>query len=181
MSNKENRYLRNWEADILFQEILNQKQKKIISRILIILGQYKLLDTDMLMKIYTKNYNEKLNIRYIKKAVKENLLVEYKKNLDTQWEQEIYFYELKEISFYVLEKAGYKNLSKNKIPIFWSNKERTRILTINKYLLEEVNDIETNFPKDFKNINEIYDTLNLETYEFGEYTKSTNPNYIMEV
>ena len=181
MNNKENRYLRPWEADILMQEILNQKQKKIISRILIILGQHKLLDTDMLMKIYVNNYNEKLNIRYIKKAVKENLIVEYKKNLDTKEEEEIFFYELKEISFYILEKAGYKNISKNKIPIFWANEERTKILTINKYLIEEAHDVETNFPKTFENISEIYDTLNLETYEFGEYTKSTNPNYIMEV
>lgn len=31
------------------------------------------------MKIYLKDYDEKLNIRYIKKAVKENLIVEYKK------------------------------------------------------------------------------------------------------
>lgn len=181
MNSKENRYLRNWEADILFQEILNQKQKRIISRILIILGQHKLLDTDMLMKIYAKKYNEKLNIRYIKKAVKENLIVEYKKNLDTKWEEETFFYELKEISFYILEKAGYKNLSKNKIPMFWSNKERTKILTINRYLVEEADNVETNFPKTFENISEIYDTLDIQTYEFGEYTKSTNPNYIMEV
>ena len=179
MNNKDNRYLRPWEADILFQEILNQKQKKIISRILIILGQYRLLDTDMLMKIYLKDYDEKLNIRYIKKAVKENLIVEYKKNLDTKFEEKVYFYELKEISFYVLDKAGFKQFCKNKIPVFWSNQERTKILTINKYLIEELDDVETNFPKDFKNLNEIYDTLNLGEYEFGEYTKSTNPNYIM--
>ncbi|MBE6024468.1 MAG: hypothetical protein E7231_14990 [Cellulosilyticum sp.] len=101
------RVIRAIEADVVFLEILTQEEKLHISRILLILASFVVLDTNMLMEVYQYFYKDKLKLRFIKKAVKERFIIEYKKNLETDLEEPIYFYELKSSGMHELSEAGF--------------------------------------------------------------------------
>lgn len=83
------------EVDILLQEEFNAREKQVITRILEILGICMVLETSQLFEIYQHEFDEKLKLKYLKLAVREKLIVEYKKNYQHKTEENQYFYELK--------------------------------------------------------------------------------------
>lgn len=115
------------QVDALIQEILTQEEKLHVTRILILLGLYRVLDTDMLMAFYKIVYGKGLRLKYIKLAAKHNLIVEFKN------EEKVFFYELKKAGTYALQQAG-----KDYFPMgyFWTNLQRNGIIEYNLELLK---------------------------------------------
>lgn len=132
-----------FEVDALILEELNQTQVKHIGRILEIIGRYMLLRTDMLFNIYFRIYGEKLGLSFLKKAVREKLVIEYKFDLGRATEQDVYFYALKAGGYHALERASLPYL---KIPYFSSYEEKSRIITANQYFIEHNYVPNLNFP-----------------------------------
>lgn len=175
------RVIRSIEADVVFLEVLNQDEKLHISRILLILALYMVLDTNMLMKAYEYHYGEKLRLKFIKKAAKERFIIEYKKNLETQFEENIYFYELKSAGVHELLEAGFYVLVPGR---FWTNQERNAILAFNRERIESKTITRLVMSKeDYKLLIKrmrIVIRQHIEGDEFGKYTKAVNPNVIYE-
>lgn len=132
-----------FEVDALILEELNQNQIKHIGRILEIIGRYMLLSTDMLFEVYRRIYNEKLGLSFLKKAVREKLIIEYKYDLGQSTEQDDYFYALKAGGYHALERAS---LPYVKIPYFSSYEEKSRIITANQYFIDHSYIPNLNFP-----------------------------------
>lgn len=128
------RTIGKYDLDVLFQEVYNQTEKKIIGRILMILGDYLLLETSQLFEVYKRRFSEDLKLTYIKKAVKDLLINEFQYNLSEETEKNVFFYALKKNGGeYILVAGGYKFVT---MPYFWATKEKSIILTFNKYLIE---------------------------------------------
>lgn len=138
----DNRTIPNFEVDVIIKEELNQTQLKHISRILELLAEYMLLDSETLFYVYQKRYREKLGLSYLKKSVKEKLLIEYKYNYEDETEQDVYFYCLKDSAFYALDKA---NIQYAKLPYFASYEEKSRLLTFNKFVIDAGESLDTEF------------------------------------
>lgn len=225
-----NRSLRSFEIDVLIQEIYTQKQKKYILRILKILGDYLVLDSEMLYENYRKRYHEDLKLQHLKRAVKDFLIIEYKHNIGHETEQDIYFYTLKcGVSEYILQQINYGFVT---LKYAWASTEKSYILTFNKYLLKnsikgkthpelikliekgifvskdlkkcyflskiikksKVKEVLTEYSKNDKtkeneteeeikedtSLAEILEMVEIteELYDFGEYTKATDPRHV---
>ncbi|TGE31129.1 hypothetical protein [Desulfosporosinus sp. Sb-LF] len=121
-----------YEVDTLVLEELNQLQVKHIGRILEIIGRYMLLSTEMLFELYIQDYKEKLGLSFLKKAVREKLVIEYKYDLGQSSEQDVYFYALKTSAYHVLDRAALPYI---KIPYLSAYEEKKRIITANQYFL----------------------------------------------
>lgn len=52
------RSIPRYDLDVLFQELYTQIEKRYISRILLLLGDYMVMDTDMLFKAYRRRFGE---------------------------------------------------------------------------------------------------------------------------
>lgn len=139
------RSIPRFDLDTMFLEIYTQREKLVISRILILLGDYMVLETSMLYELYFKLFSEKLNIKILKKAAQDLLIVEYKYNLYQKDEKPLFFYTLKKNGGdYLLKEAGYEVIQ---LPFFWANYEKSIVLTFNKYFIE--NGIKEKINKDF--------------------------------
>jgi len=131
---KNDRTIPWYEVDVLILEEMTQIQIKYIRGILEILGRYMLLNTEMLYELYLRNYGEKLRLQFLKKAVHDKLLVEYKYDFGQKSEREMYFYALKtNAGFHALERD---NLPYIKIPYLSAYEEKSRIITANQYFIE---------------------------------------------
>ena len=127
------RLINNAEIDIIFYEELTQIQLKHIFNIISILAKYMLLTTDMLMELYQRTYHEKMGLSYLKRAVKEKLIIEYQYDLDEESEKKEYYYALKGSTYNYLSQNRIAFL---KLPPQAAYEEKSRILTCNKYLIE---------------------------------------------
>lgn len=130
-----NRITNNAELDILFYEELTQLQIKHFFNIINILTKHMLLNTDILIELYKEAFQEKMGLSYLKRAVKEKLVIEYQYNLDEASEKKIFYYALKG--------STYNYLSQNKIaflklPPQAAYEEKSRILTFNRYIIERL-------------------------------------------
>ena len=92
-----------------------------------------LLTTDMLMELYQRTYHEKMGLSYLKRAVKEKLIIEYQYDLDEESEKKEYYYALKGSTYNYLSQNRIAFL---KLPPQAAYEEKSRILTCNKYLIE---------------------------------------------
>lgn len=128
------RTIGKYDLDVLFQEVYNQREKKIIGRILMLLADYLVLETSILFKLYKARYKEDLKLQYIKKAARDLLIVEFKYNLSEETEKNIFFYALKKNGGEHILKSG--NYDFTMIPYFWAYQEISIILTFNKYFAE---------------------------------------------
>ena len=114
-------------------EELTQIQLKHIFNIISILAKYMLLTTDMLMELYQRTYHEKMGLSYLKRAVKEKLIIEYQYDLDEVSEKKEYYYALKGSTYNYLKQNRIAFL---KLPPQAAYEEKSRILTCNKYIIE---------------------------------------------
>jgi len=131
---KDDRTIPGYVVDVLILEEMTQIQIKYIRGILAILGRYMLLTTEMLYELYKRNYGEPLRLQFLKKAVHDKLVVEYKYDLGHKSECEIYFYALKtNAGFHALERD---NLPYVRIPYLSAYEEKSRIITANQYFIE---------------------------------------------
>lgn len=127
-----------FDLDTMFLEIYNQSEKKVIGRILQILGDYMLLETSMLYEVYQRRYGEKAELTKLKKAVRDFLVVQYKYNYGTEKEKPIFFYSLKRNGGDYILKSG--NYDFKILPYFWTAQEHSNLLTFNSYFIQ--NEIE---------------------------------------
>ncbi len=123
-----------FDLDTMYQEIYNQHEKLIIGRILMLLGDFIVLETSMLYKAYQQKYGENIEMDKLKKSVKDFLTIEYKYNLYHKTEKKLFFYTLKMNGGDYLLKAGGYDFSMPSY--FWSAREYSIMLTFNKYFLE---------------------------------------------
>jgi hypothetical protein len=121
------------ELDILFFEEFSQNQVHHITKILLILAQYALLSTDMLMQLYLKNCDEKMGLSFLKRAVKEKLIIEFKENLETSEEKCQYYYALKSSTVFYLQQNRIPCI---KMPFVAGYEEKSRLLTFNSYAIQ---------------------------------------------
>lgn len=127
---KNERTMPHYEVDVLILEELTQIQVKHIGRILELLGKYMILSTEMLFDLYLENFKEKLGLSFLKKAVRDKLLIEYKFDLGQASERDVYYYALKPSTYHALERAALPYL---KIPYLSAYDEKSRIITANQY------------------------------------------------
>lgn len=195
------------ELDILFYEELTQLQLSHIFNIIFILSEYMLMTTDMLMSIYEKKYKEKMGLSYLKKAVKEKLIIEYQYDLDEDSEKKIFYYALKSSTYNYLRQNQIPFL---KLPPYAAHKEKSRLLTFNKYIIQEDYTPNIIIPLDFAfrffvanpnvvcyfpdliSITEIqyemrkkkvesetcFETIDIPNVDVGKYTRAVNPKDI---
>lgn len=129
-----NRIISKNELDILFSEELTQLEIRHLGRLIIILGKYLILDTAMLFALYKTFYGEKLKMKYLKQAANLKLVIEYKYNLESDDEKNIYYYALKESSYYLLYRSNIQYL---RVPLLSTDQEKSRVLNFNKFAIEQ--------------------------------------------
>lgn len=129
----DDRSIPKFEVDILILEEFNADQVEQIFNIMEILGRYMLVDRDMLFEIYEKKYSKKMGISYLRKAVKEKLVIEYKYNYEQVTEQEVYFYQLKDSGFYALDRDEVRS---RKLPFSASSEQKSRVLGFNTFAIK---------------------------------------------
>lgn len=127
------RSLTKFEVTNLFEDVFTPEQRKNISDIIKILGRYMLLETDQLFQIYERMTKEKLKLKYIKIAVKFNLIGEYQYESTIDGEKDIFFYSLKLSGRIFLNLIGFDY---NVLQLDTDTALRRRILTLNRYLIE---------------------------------------------
>ncbi len=126
------RILRYPELDIIFYEQFNQNQLEHVIKIIRVLAQYILLDTEMLMRAYKVRYKDDMGLSFLKRAVKYKLIIEYSEAPDAEGEGVIYYYALKP------SLHAYLNQNKvptNKLPFTAAVEEKSYLLTFNRYAL----------------------------------------------
>ena len=133
------------ELDVLFYEEFTQFQLQHVFNIIFLLSQYMLLTTDMLIYLYEKQYNEKMGLSYLKRSVKEKLIIEYQYDLNEATEKKIFYYALKSSTFLYLKQ---NRISFAKIPPYCAYEEKSRILTFNKYAIQKGYTLNINMPLD---------------------------------
>lgn len=156
---KNERTIPYYEVDTLILEELTQIQIKHIGRILEILGRYMLLSTEMLFEIYWRTYKEKLGLSFLKKAVREKLLIEYKYDLGQPSERDIYFYALKTSAYHTLNRAALPYL---RIPYLSAHEEKSRIITANQYMLDHSYVPDLKFPVPLSRTLTLFYAVNLD-------------------
>lgn len=130
-----------FEVEVIFRQILNMDQIKYITNLLIALGKYMVLDRDMLDKRAGK-----IGLSYIRKAAETKLISEYQYFDDKEF-REYYFYSLAPGGIYFLESEGFPI---HKLPKFTNQQHRERILTFNKWALNQGFTINTDIPQSRK-------------------------------
>lgn len=165
------------------------------------------MTTDMLMYIYEKKYKEKMGLSYLKKAVKEKIIIEYQFDLDEVSEKKIFYYALKSSTYNYLRQNQIPFL---KLPPYVAYKEKSRLLTFNKYIIQEDYTPNIIIPLDFAfrffvanpnvicyfpdliSISEIecemrkkkvefatcFEPIEIQNIEVGRYTRAVNPRDI---
>lgn len=130
-----------FEVEVLFRQILNMDQIKYITSLLIALGKYMVLDREMLDKRAGK-----IGLSYIRRATETKLITEYR-HRDDQQIHDYYFYSLAPGGIYFLESEGFPF---HKLPKYTNQQHRERILTFNKWALEQNYTMNANIPQSRK-------------------------------
>lgn len=130
-----------FEVEVLFRQILNMDQIKYISNLLIALGKYMVLDRDML-----DERAGKIGLSYIRRATETKLITEYR-HRDDQQIHDYYFYSLAPGGIYFLESEGFPF---HKLPKYTNQQHRERILTFNKWALDQNYTINAEIPQSRK-------------------------------
>lgn len=195
------------ELDILFYEEFTQLQLSHIFNIIFILSEYMLMTTDMLMHIFEKKYEEKMGLSYLKKAVKEKLIIEYQYDLDEVSEKKIFYYALKSSTYNYLRQNQIPFL---KLPPYAAYEEKSRLLTFNKYIIQKgytpniiipfdfefrffvanpnvicyfpdlisITDIQHEMRKKKIEFASCFEAIEIQNVEVGKYTRAVNPRDI---
>lgn len=129
----DDRILRYPELDIIFYEKCNQAQLEHMINIIKVLGQYILLDTAMLMQAYQDRYKEPMGLSYLKRAVKEKLIIEYSEKPDSVDEAVRHYYVLKPTIHQYLNQ---NNIATNKLHFTSAHAEKSRLLTFNAFAFQ---------------------------------------------
>lgn len=127
------RSLTSFEVVNLFEDVFEPDQKEIISTIIKILGVYMVLETNQLFQIYERMTKKKLKLKYIKIAVKYNLIAEYQYNSTVDGEKDLFFYSTKLSGRTFLINIGFKY---NGLLLDTTIDLKQRILTLNEFLIE---------------------------------------------
>lgn len=141
------RKINQMDLDILFYEELSQLQLSQMFNIILILAEYMFLSTDMLMYLYKQKYKENMGLSYLKRAVKEKVIIEYQHDLYEKSEEKNFYYALKPTTYHYLNQ---NHISYIKIPPNAAYEEKARILTFNKFILEKGYVPSFRIPHDFK-------------------------------
>lgn len=169
------------DVEVLFLEEFNVTEREEILNILRMLGRMIILDTESLFKFYEIKYQKKLKLKYVKLAVKNGLLIEYKKNYQTEAEENKFFYTLKSGGKYALEAVGARQFTHS---IAFSRDRYNNMLEYNYSLLNSAKlffsfwNMKVEEFGDFVReiINETYDYNSKPDY-FGAYTVAIHPKY----
>lgn len=175
------RIIHRADVEVLFLEEFNVTEREEILNVLKILGRMIILDTESLFRVYEIKYNKKLKLKYLKQAVKNNLLIEYKKNYQTDKEENVFFYALKNGGKYALESVGARQFTHS---IGFTKDKYNNMLEYNYEVLEKPGlfwhfwNIDIELYGDFvrEKLNEKYDYNSQKDY-FGAYTVAINPKY----
>lgn len=128
------RTMPRFDLDTTFLEIYTQEEKKQIGRLLKILGDFMLLETSMIYKVYEKRHGEKIQLKMIKKAARDLLITEFKYNLGFDDEKPLFFYCLKKNGGdHILQSGEYEF---QMLPYFWTSEQYTKLLTFNRYIID---------------------------------------------
>lgn len=126
------RSLTKFEVINLFEDVLNSEERKVLSTIIRILGIYMLLETNQLFQIYERMTRQKLKLKFIKKAVRYNLISEYQYESMVDGEKEVYYYSVKLSGRIFLNQIDSKY---NDVPLDADIALRQRILALNEFLI----------------------------------------------
>ena len=126
------RSLTRFEVINLFEDVLNSDEREVLSTIIKILGIYMLLETNQLFQIYERITRQKLKLKFIKKAVKYNLIAEYQYDSVVDGEKEVYYYSAKLSGRIFLNQIDSKH---NDVPLDADVALRQRILALNEFLI----------------------------------------------
>lgn len=188
------REMRYSDVDILMHEEFNLREKQVVGRILELLGVYRVATTDQLFKAYRRRYKAELKLKYLKLAVKNKLVIEYRKNGGNRdLAEDVFFYELKKAGVYVLKEANKMQFATN-----YLDDARTKgaILLYNQMVLDTHGELLTRAHHEYRECYEdktnkintfrefLQDVADLvdsfkpegEAY-FGKYTKATDPRW----
>lgn len=127
------RIINQTELDVIFYEELTQQQVSHVFKIITILAQYVLLDTNMLVRIYREQYKDNMGLSYLKRAVKEKLIIEYQEDYEESSEQKLYYYALKSSTLIYLQQNRIPYL---RMPFCAGHEEKSRLLTYNSYAMQ---------------------------------------------
>lgn len=129
-----------FEVEVLFRRVLNMQQIHYISWVLRSLGKYMVLDRDMI----AARMGKKVGLSYLQKAKEYGLIAEYKYK-DGEEEKNKYYFSLAPGGLYFLEAEQYAH---HKLRLDADHEERTRILTFNRFALDNGYDINMGFQQD---------------------------------
>lgn len=172
------RIIRKEEVEILFLETFNITEREEVLNVLKIIGKMVILDTESLYEAYDLLYYKKLKLKYVKLAVKNNLLIEYKKNYGTEQEEDKYFYTLKSGGKFALDLAGEIKFDHN---LRFNRNMYNKLIEFNYDVIENCDtfwrfwgmDQETYMCK----IKELIADKSICKDHFGEYTSAIHPKY----
>lgn len=136
------RSLTRYELDILFRNILNQDQIKYISLLCKLLGRYMILDREMI----NTRAGEKIGLSYIKRAIENGLITELQYQ-DGKGKKPEYYFQLNTAGVAFLESIEYRA---NILRLDTDQAARERILSFNRYAIDEGYEINLYYPVGFK-------------------------------
>jgi hypothetical protein len=176
--NYKQRSIANYEVESLLLYKFSQLEFENVYRVISTLGDYMILDTNMLKQIHFQRYNENLSIKYLKTAVHEKLIAEFKFGHKTEFEKEIYFYTPQGSALSALKKEGCKY---NRLPLATFAAGKSRVVTANQYFLNHsyVPNLAFPLPMD-KNLNFFYATNAQKQRIVCYFSDFTSPSCITE-
>lgn len=122
--------LNKFEVENLFRNRLNTMQINNIALILNVLAKYMLMDRAMLQE----RVGEKIGLSFLVHAIDYGLIVEYKyKNNNAEEEKPKFFFALNTAGYTAVELNGWVA---NKMPLMCSYAVKNRILTFNRWALD---------------------------------------------
>lgn len=127
------RSLTRTEVINLFEDVFEPDEKEAISLIIKITGIYMILETNQLFQIYERMSKERLKLKYIKTAVKNNLIAEYQYDSTIDGEKDIFFYSTKLSGRIFLKEVGF---TYNTLLLDASTELKQRILTLNEFIIQ---------------------------------------------
>lgn len=130
----------DYELEIYFRRCLNQEQIRYITKLIVILGKYMVLSRQMI----NLRAGEEIGLKYVAMAVENGLITELRYK-DGSGLKNIYFFHLNYGGIRLCEKDGY---FLNKLPLSADDRIKSRIVTLNKWLLENNLDLDERYKID---------------------------------
>lgn len=124
------RSISNFEIETLFRDVLNQSQIEGISNFIKLLGLYVVLNRKQLKVLSEQHFGKQIGLSYIQKAVDYNLVSE----MQVESDFEEFYFQLKLGGFTFLNTIGFPH---RKLKLDSAVKEKSKILSINDYLIEK--------------------------------------------